>query len=198
MKIKIGKFLISTDVNGPGRRFVIWFQGCPIRCKGCFNPEFWDETGGILMDDSEMIARIDASQKIEGVTFTGGEPLAQAKRLLPFAQSIKSKGLTIVCYTGYSFQDILNGNIPYAKDLLRWIDILIDGPYIEEEKATIPWRGSRNQKVHFLTDRYKHLEPVVAKEGTTEIELQIGKESINISGIFDIKLWERLKKEINR
>jgi len=194
--LKIGKFLISTDVNGPGRRFVIWFQGCPFHCQGCFNPEFWDEGKGVLMSKEEIMSQIELNPGIEGVTFTGGEPLMQAKNILPLAEAIKSKGLTIVCYTGYLFQDILRGKVPYANELLNFVDILIDGQYNEGEKAALLWRGSRNQKVYFLTPRYKHLEPLALKEGSKGIELQIGKEGLSIIGIFDMNLWERLKKEV--
>ncbi len=60
-KLRIGKFLVSSNVNGPGRRFVIWFQGCHFRCRGCFNPEFWTEDGGMLMSVEEIISHIDSA-----------------------------------------------------------------------------------------------------------------------------------------
>jgi len=196
--LRVGKFLVSTEVNGPGRRFVIWLQGCPFRCPGCFNPEFWDEDGGRFINTEELMTHISSAKDIEGVTFTGGEPLIQAKELLPLAESIKSERLSILCYTGYLLSDILSGDPPYAKDLLKWIDILIDGRYIEEEKAPLLWRGSRNQKVYFLTDRHKDLEPLVSKEDTREVELSIGEEGLAMTGIFDIELWKRLKNRISR
>jgi len=198
-KLRIGNFLISYEVNGPGKRFVIWFQGCPFHCKGCLNPEFWENDGGVLMDVKRIMNHIRLSretEQIEGVTFTGGEPLIQAEALLLLASAIKSEGLTILCYTGYLLQDILNNKVPYAKELLKYIDILIDGPYIEKEKAALPWRGSRNQGIYFFTDRYKGLEPVISKEGKRGIELKIGEESLAMTGIFDIKFWEALKKKL--
>jgi anaerobic ribonucleoside-triphosphate reductase activating protein len=195
-KLRIGKLLVSTDVNGPGRRFVIWLQGCHFHCQGCFNPEFWDEEGGRYMDVGEIITQINSKQEIEGITFTGGEPLQQAGGLLSLAELIKSQGLSIVCYTGYLLQDILDNRIPYAKELLKWIDILIDGKYKEEEKASLPWRGSRNQKVYFLTDRYKDLEPLTSIEGTREVELNVGNDSLVMTGIFDLEIWDRLQKRL--
>ncbi len=143
----------------------------------------------------ELISEIKSHKEIEGVTFTGGEPLAQAENLLPLSKLIKSMGLSIVCYTGYLLKDILADKIPHAKNILRYIDILIDGPYIEEKKAPLIWRGSRNQRVHFLTDRYLHLKPL-AEEETMEAEIQIGKDELFITGIFDRKIWESLKEEI--
>jgi anaerobic ribonucleoside-triphosphate reductase activating protein len=196
--LRIGKILTSEGVNGPGKRLVIWFQGCPFRCQGCFNPEFWDEEGGQLFSVAELANIIHNTQDIEGVTFTGGEPLVQAKEILPLAQIIKSKGLSIVCYTGYLMEDILNGKVPYGKELLKFIDILIDGLYIEEERAALLWRGSRNQRVLFLTDRYKEFEQLASKEGITEAEFKIGKEGFFLTGIFDIEFWKRIQDKINR
>ncbi|MBU2461799.1 radical SAM protein [bacterium] len=192
----IGRFIISTGVNGPGRRFVIWFQGCPFRCKGCFNPEFWDDDRGILMDVGQIITQVNSSSGIEGVTFTGGEPLAQAKGLLFLAESIKSMGLSITCYTGYLLQEILDDKLPYAKELLNWIDLLIDGPYKEEENAPLFWRGSRNQKVYFLTDRYRDLSPSILKEGMREAEITTGDDGIVMTGIFDMEMWKRLSSRL--
>jgi anaerobic ribonucleoside-triphosphate reductase activating protein len=197
-KLRIGKFLISTGVNGPGRRFVIWFQGCRFHCRGCFNPEFFNEEKGVLMSVDEIAAHIDLAAEIEGVTFTGGEPFLQAKELLPLAKWIKSKGLSLVCYTGYLFEDIPKGSVPYAKGMLRWIDILIDGQYKEEEKVPLLWRGSNNQRVYFLTDRYKNLEPLTLREGMREVEVQVGNNWVIITGIFEIGMWEKLKRKIDK
>jgi anaerobic ribonucleoside-triphosphate reductase activating protein len=196
--LRIGKILTSEGVNGPGKRLVIWFQGCPFRCRGCFNPEFWDEEGGQLFGVVELANIILNTQDIEGVTFTGGEPLIQAKEILPLAQIIKSKGLSIVCYTGYLMEDILHGRVPYGKELLKFIDILIDGLYIEEERAALLWRGSRNQRVFFLTDRYKEFEPLASKEGITEAEFKIGEEGVFLTGIFDMEFWKKIKERINK
>jgi len=196
--LRIGKFLISTGVNGPGKRFVIWFQGCLLRCKGCFNPELWDEKGGILMSIDDVMECISCAKGIDGVTFTGGEPLMQVEPLLELTKRIKEKGLTILCYTGYTYEEIMSGRVPGVKELLKWFDILIDGPYKEEEKAPLLWRGSKNQKVYFLTERYKYLEPLVLREGLREVELRISTGEITMTGIFDTILWEKLIKKINR
>jgi len=197
-KIRVGKFMVSTDVNGPGRRFVIWFQGCPFRCRGCFNPEFWDTEGGTLISIEEIMNQLNSVKEIEGVTFTGGEPLLQTEALLPLAECIKLQGLSIVCYTGYLLDDIYKGKVPYAMELLMLVDILIDGQFVEEERSPLIWRGSKNQKVYFLTDKYKYLEQLVSKEGNREVELQIGKNGLTITGFFEIPIWERLKERIHK
>jgi len=197
-KLRIGKCLISTGVNGPGRRFVIWFQGCHFRCEGCFNPGFFDEDKGVLMTVDEIATHINSAPDIEGVTFTGGEPFLQAKELLPLVTWIKSKGLSLVCYTGYLFEDIFKGSVPYAKGILGWIDILIDGRFKKDEQAPLVWRGSINQRIYFLTDKYKNLEPLTLKEGTREVEVQVGNNWAIMTGIFEVGMWEKLKRKIDR
>jgi len=197
--LKIGKYLISQNVNGPGKRFVIWFQGCTIQCKGCFNSKFWDVNGGEFMEVEKifgLILNAHKNEKIEGVTFTGGEPLDQAKNIIPLARKIKSINLTIVCYTGYLFGEIINGIEPFGYELLKYVDILIDGKFIEEEKAPLLWRGSRNQKVYFLSNKYKYFEEIVNEEGKKEIEILIGDDIITSTGIIDLVFWEKLKQEL--
>jgi anaerobic ribonucleoside-triphosphate reductase activating protein len=196
--LRLGKHLISTAVNGPGRRFVLWLQGCPLHCKGCINPEFWDETGGQRVPVETLLEHICATPNIEGVTFTGGEPMVQAGALLPLAQALQQQCLSVVCYTGYRYEDILNDKIPAAKALLPWIDILIDGPYEEAQKAPLLWRGSCNQRVLFLTERYQHLEPLAAMADHREVELQVNDAGVNMTGIFDMALWRRLKEKLDR
>ena len=196
-KLRIGRCLISTNVNGPGRRFVIWFQGCPLRCRGCFNPEFQEECGGVLLETDTLIETIfSIKDKIEGVTFTGGEPMAQAEELVNLASAVKSIGLTLVCFTGYEIEEILEGKIG-GKELLEFIDILIDGRYVEEESAPLLWRGSKNQRVHFLTDRYAHLEGTVNECSLREVELKICDDGVYITGMFDWDFWEEFKREVN-
>lgn len=148
------------------------------------------------MDVGQIITQVNLASGIEGVTFTGGEPLAQAKGLLFLAESIKSMGLSITCYTGYLLQEILDDKLPYAKELLNWIDLLIDGPYKEEENAPLFWRGSRNQKVYFLTDRYRDLSPSILKEGMREAEITTGDDGIVMTGIFDMEMWKRLSSRL--
>ena len=148
------------------------------------------------MSIEEIMKRIEDANDIEGVTYSGGEPMIQAVGLIELSKKIKEKGLSIVCYTGFTYERILEGKVKGGKELLNWIDILIDGLFIQEEKAPLLWRGSRNQKVYFLTDRYKHLEPFVNMEGEREVEIVVGTDGISMTGFFDIELWDKLKKRL--
>lgn len=196
-KLRVGRFLISSRVNGPGRRFVIWFQGCSIRCRGCLNPEFHDEDGGHLIETARLVDIIrDLRDEIEGVTFTGGEPLAQAMELVKLAGAVKSMGLTVVCFTGYEMDEILKGNIEGGLELLEFVDVLIDGPYVEEKSAPLLWRGSTNQDVYFLTECYAEFRDRVTACSEMEAELKVGADGVYMTGIFDVEFWEELRRRL--
>ncbi len=191
--LRVGKFLISEEVNGPGKRFVIWFQGCPLRCNGCFNPEFWDENKGMNIEPKGLMHYIKSAKGIEGVTFTGGEPFLQAEKVILLAQMIKAENLGIVCYSGYTLEEILNNVMPCSK----YIDMLIDGRYSEKEKIPLLWRGSSNQKVYFFTERYRYLEHLIF-EKRSEVEIKVGEDNIVMTGIFDTGIWNKLNQRLKK
>ena len=140
--------------NGQGFRVSLFVSGCARNCKGCFNKEAQDPTFGKPFDDK-------AKQKIfkelehdwcRGVSFLGGEPLSKLsdnrKVIIELAKEVKEKfpDKTIFLWSGYLFDEILNNES--MKDILKYIDVLIDGPFIEELKdMTLKWRGSSNQHI---------------------------------------------------
>jgi anaerobic ribonucleoside-triphosphate reductase activating protein len=189
--LNIGKMLISKDVNGPGRRFVIWFQGCDLKCSGCYNTEFWDKDKGKYYSVKELLGLILQCDKIEGVTYTGGEPFLQSENLLYLTKMLIKTGLSVVCYSGFTIET-LNIKNRYTKELLGLIDILIDGPYIESKKAHLYLKGSENQRIYFLTDRYLEYNKITNCR-KKDIEIIVGKDGINITGFFDLDFWENLK-----
>lgn len=193
--LRVGSTLISTEVNGPGRRLVVWFQGCTFFCDGCFNPEFHDLAGGVFMTGEELLSRALA-EGVEGFTFSGGEPFLQAGALARFAARARDAGLGIVCYTGYSFEQLLKNQVAGGAELLEQVDMLIDGLYCETERAALLWRGSRNQQVRFLTSRYRHLEEYALREGVSEVEMIVGDGSFALTGIFPLEFWQRLKDKL--
>ena len=140
---------IVTDsiVDGPGIRVTVFCQGCPHHCEGCHNPETWPFGCGTPMEE-ERIAQIVAQNPLcRGVTFSGGEPFAQAEGFGKLAKRLKEQGYEVASYTGYTFEQLLQGS-PAQKALLETIDILIDGPFIQAQKSLeVPFRGSRNQRI---------------------------------------------------
>ena len=92
MKIRIHRLIPVTEAEGPGKRFALWTQGCPIRCPGCFNPQTWSNEGGQVLDVDALFARVSTISGIEGVSLLGGEPFAQALPLAAFAERCRGIG----------------------------------------------------------------------------------------------------------
>ncbi len=144
MKIRIAGIVPESYVDGEGIRFAIFMQGCLRRCKGCQNPTTHDLNGGKIFDTEEIIAAVKKNPLLTGVTLTGGEPLLQIDAALELAKAAKNLGLDVWCYTGYKFEDIP----PEAAELLKNIDVLVDGEYIEELRdLELEFRGSSNQRI---------------------------------------------------
>lgn len=142
--LRIVKILEGTSVDGPGLRTSVYFAGCEHHCPGCHNPATWPMTAGEDMSiDSVMdIVRYNDFD----VTFSGGDPFYQAEAILPLAKEIKACGKTIWCYTGFRFEEL--DKVPAAQELLEYIDVLIDGPFVESLKdRTLRFRGSANQRL---------------------------------------------------
>lgn len=144
--LRISGTVNDSIVDGKGIRFVIFTQGCPHHCPGCHNPQTHDFSGGHDCDINKIFEKIEANPLLDGVTFSGGEPFCQAKELLPLAKKIKNTPLNIWAYSGYTFDELLL--IPEAAELLNYIDVLVDGKFIQEQKTLdVPFRGSYNQRV---------------------------------------------------
>jgi len=153
-------------VLGPGRRAVLWVQGCPFRCPGCVAPETHPFHGGQDLDVVSLADELSRLSDIEGVTFSGGEPMAQAAVLVRLVDLIKNKrDLSFMSYTGYSLECLQNKGTPAQKSLLKRLDILIDGPYIAARHSNLRGRGSDNQQVHFLSPRYLNHVSIINDRG---------------------------------
>lgn len=141
---------------GPGKRFVIWLQGCCFSCYKCGSPEWQSTKDAIRMSVDELVECILAVPKIEGITISGGEPMLQVKLLIDLVQILKSRSkISIICYTGYLLEYLQNIHSNEIDFFLDIIDVLIDGPYIDSLNDNKGWRGSTNQNVHFLSGLYK-------------------------------------------
>ena len=140
---------IVTDsiVDGPGIRATVFCQGCPHHCQGCHNPETWEFGCGTPMEEERLLEIIRSNPLCRGVTFSGGEPFAQAEGYAKLGKLLKAAGYEVASYSGYTFEQLLCGT-PSQKALLATIDILIDGPYLADQRSLeIPFRGSKNQRI---------------------------------------------------
>ena len=145
MVARVLDILLETMVDGEGLRTSIYFAGCRHHCKGCHNPQSWDVNGGYEVSIDYLLDVIK-SDEFADVTFSGGDPLYQCEAVTELARRIKEEtDKTIWCYTGFTYEDIL-ADASLCK-ILPYIDVLVDGPFVEELKTTeIPFVGSSNQR----------------------------------------------------
>ncbi len=145
--LELSGIVSDSIVDGPGIRTTIFSQGCPHHCPGCHNPETWAFGCGTRIPVEAVVEIVESNPLCRGVTFSGGEPFAQAEGFARLARVLKEKGYEIASYSGYTFEELLRGS-EAQKELLRSIDILIDGRFILAQKSLeIAFRGSRNQRI---------------------------------------------------
>lgn len=143
--LAILRIVEDTMVDGPGFRTAIYAAGCTHHCLGCHNPQSWDIRAGREMTTEEILVPILADPFAD-VTFTGGDPMMQPEGFTELACAIKEQShKTIWCYTGYTYETLLT--MPAQRELLRHIDVLVDGPFIQELRdEQLRFRGSSNQR----------------------------------------------------
>jgi anaerobic ribonucleoside-triphosphate reductase activating protein len=152
--VRIAGVTTESVVDGPGIRSTIFFQGCPHACPGCHNPNTWRFDGGKEISLTELIRLLDLNPLVTGVTFSGGEPFQQAPVVALLGQRLRRAGLNIWVYTGFTW-DFLKENLDRAgyKELLEVAEVLIDGPFIQEQRdLSLLFRGSANQRLIKVTE----------------------------------------------
>jgi anaerobic ribonucleoside-triphosphate reductase activating protein len=170
-----------TEAEGPGVRFAVWVQGCPLRCPGCCNPEMLAFREAAAMTPAELLARIlEVKGDIEGVSFLGGEPTSQAEGLAAVAAGARAHGLSVMVFSGFTLEELRARKDPHVDALLACTDLLVDGRYVESRRTlTRRYVGSDNQVMHFLTDRYTPADPRFSSSNTIEIRLVKGQVIVN-------------------
>ncbi len=153
--LRLARYSLRCAVLGPGVRGIVWVQGCSRNCPDCTAPEMRDSARGFDISVSELADRFLEQPELEGLTFSGGEPMNQAGPLADLVDRVREKkDFSFFCYTGYQFEDLREAGTVEQKRLLTKLDVLVDGPYIESRHSDRLWRGSDNQKVWFLSNRY--------------------------------------------
>lgn len=168
--IRLAQVAPDTDAEGPGRRTAIWVQGCTIRCPGCCNPEMFAARGGEERTVQDVIAEVLLQESVEGITLLGGEPFEQAAACAAVAEGVRAAGRSVMVFTGYVLEELQSRGDRDVDALIAACDLLVDGPYDRSQpEAERRWLGSTNQRMHFLTPRYRITEPRFWSDNTVEI-----------------------------
>jgi anaerobic ribonucleoside-triphosphate reductase activating protein len=197
--VQVGAIVPRTSAEGPGQRFAVWVQGCTIRCSGCFNPHLWGVRGGTATSVEALVDQVLAAD-VEGVTLLGGEPFEQAPALARFAAEVRERGLSVMTFTGYDRERLEGADAPAgARDLLNATDLLVDGLYDSARPDLArPWVGSTNQRFHFLTPRYRHVEGRLTSLSDT-VEVRVGTDGwLTVNGWAEVNKLEQLLDGVAR
>ncbi|AKQ67199.1 Ribonucleotide reductase of class III (anaerobic), activating protein [Myxococcus hansupus] len=161
-------------------RFALWVQGCPLRCPGCCNPEMFAAERGTEERVASLAEQVLATPGIEGLSLLGGEPFSQPGPAAALCEHLRAAGLSIMVYTGFTLAELRAQGRPDVDRLLAAVDLLVDGRFEQDApETTRRWIGSRNQVMHFLTNRYAPDDPCFTAANTAEVHFVNGRLVIN-------------------
>ncbi|MDF1553968.1 MAG: 4Fe-4S single cluster domain-containing protein [Deferrisomatales bacterium] len=174
--LNLAHWCVTEGVNGPGRRFTVWVQGCPRRCPGCFNPGLQEQEPRQQVSPQELAEAFAAAGPVDGVTLSGGEPFTQAAGLAAFLDALAGRTgprPAVVAFSGYTLGE-LQGGEPDWQLLLGRVDLLVDGPYLAEQAAGAgPLAGSVNQRRLALSAAGEQLLARAAAGAAGEVQVQV-------------------------
>ena len=171
--LQVGRIAERCGVLGPGQRAIVWVAGCPLRCRECIAPELLDPAAGEPLAVDALAARLLALPDVDGVTFSGGEPFAQAEALLDLSLRLRAARpqLSLMSFSGYPLSWLREHGSAAQLGLLEQLDLLVDGPYIPQRHAPLRWRGSANQRIRLLSGRHAELAHVPDEPAGIELEI---------------------------
>ena len=177
MQIRLAASLQPDSiVDGEGIRTVIWTQGCNHHCKGCHNSETWSFKDGYLVDVDSVIKEIDGLNGQDGITLSGGDPFYQAEACALIAKHCKENNLNVWCYTGFLYEDLIKDD--QYLELLKYIDVLVDGPFILEQRSLdLYFKGSSNQRIIDVPNSLKENKIVLVSKYNSLKEYNMKKKT---------------------
>ncbi|MBR6059179.1 MAG: radical SAM protein [Victivallales bacterium] len=182
--LRVARRKRDCRVLGPGKRAVVWFHGCSRGCRGCIAVEMNHSNDYKSMMARELYDWVVDCENIEGVTLSGGEPLEQdTAALCEFLRLVREdkRDLGVILFTGYRLNELeKNGK----NDIIQYIDVLVDGPYVDELNDGFGLCGSSNQRIHFLTSRYEGMQDIFFGSGGRNLEFDVDMyNNVIINGI---------------
>ena len=184
----IGRLLSPVHVLGPGNRVCLWTQGCSRQCPGCVSPELQPFCGKNVDEDAVgvILEKVAQNRKCSGLTVSGGDPFAQSESLLKLLMRVREIFSDILVYTGFTLKEIRSGSAGNAGiACLDYIDVLIDGPYLEElNTPDCILRGSSNQIINYFNNELRESYEEYMKHGRM-LESFVHGQNIIVAGIFN-------------
>ena len=171
--MNIARILYPVRVLGPGERVGLWLCGCNRGCKGCSNPELWQQKPEFEITTDNLlrlIHKISDAHPVDGFTISGGEPFDQAQDLSELVKEISVISDDILIYSGYKLEELRSRNDTSTEYILNNAAVLIDGAYMEELNDNSLLRGSSNQKIHILNSQYSVLYQKYLSETHNQIQ----------------------------
>lgn len=179
----------NEHLFGPGKRLLLFCQGCSIHCKGCINQHLWEFGTGKNITAQELV---NLTRETEGITLHGGEPLDQSEDLLEACQLIKKSGKTVILFTGYQYKELFKKS---QKELWKISDLVVSGRYVEEKRNIyLQFRGSTNQRVYKHPGLYENYE---VKDNSTVAIFRLSENGMTTRGFRDNEL-DSLIKELKK
>lgn len=181
--INYSHFVTNTEFLGPYRRSVLWVQKCCFSCEGCIAPEM-QKDGGHFSDTKTLANILLSDSTTEGITISGGEPFLQADALLEMINIMKNRrDIGVIIYSGFTLDELRAKSDSAVDKLLSVTDILIDGRYEKNLDDGIAYRGSSNQRIICLSDRYKKVSEAYYGNFARKTELRIDNGHIVLVGV---------------
>lgn len=178
MQLRLYMTAKLTEALGPYKRYAIWLQGCNKRCQGCISPGAQPLTDGYSISVEDLAADILSAPDIEGVTISGGEPFLQQEAFCELIDLVRSKrDIGVIIYTGMLYSEIMHSA------LASRCDLIIDGEYVEALNDDKSLRGSSNQNVIYVSDRYRALVAQYYGVQGRKMEFNFVNGSVRMIGI---------------
>lgn len=192
--LRVGHTALDViDTLGPGRRSVVWVQGCTIHCAGCIVPESWG-AGGRLVDPEQLADEVLVDPEVH-LTVSGGEPTEQAAAVARLLAAARARQRTTWVYTGRTLDDLVEEGNDDVLTMLALTDVLVDGPFVESDAGGVGYRGSRNQRIIRLTEAIDESAAMAGRPGKIELRLS-GDDSLTLIGIPEPGLMAELRDRL--
>lgn len=198
--INYSHYVKSTNLLGPYNRSVLWVQGCCFSCQGCIAPEM-QKDGGFFADTHILADILLGDGSTEGITLSGGEPFLQADALSELVIKMKSvRDVGVIVYSGFTLAELEEKSIENkaVANLLSMTDILVDGRYIKKLDDGIAYRGSSNQNIICLSDRYREIAENYYGNFARKTEIRIDRDKLILVGVPSQNILTAVRDIINK